>query len=48
MQSRHWPSIENGFLYDFANVTISEEDFPKIEEEVRKLSMKTTSQKDIC
>jgi threonyl-tRNA synthetase len=31
------PPIENGFYYDFANVTITEEDFPKIEEEVRKI-----------
>jgi len=31
------PPIENGFYYDFANVTITEEDFAKIEEEVRKI-----------
>ncbi|HRW58678.1 MAG TPA: threonine--tRNA ligase [Chlamydiales bacterium] len=31
------PSIENGFYYDFANLTISEHDFPKIEEEVKKI-----------
>lgn len=31
------PPIENGFYYDFANLTISDEDFPKIEEEVQKI-----------
>ena len=29
------PPIENGFYYDFANLTISEEDFPKIEKEIQ-------------
>lgn len=28
------PAIENGFYYDFANLTISDEDFEKIEKEV--------------
>jgi threonyl-tRNA synthetase len=28
------PPIENGFYYDFGNLTVSEEDFPKIESEV--------------
>jgi threonyl-tRNA synthetase len=28
------PPIENGFYYDFANVTITEEDFERIEHEV--------------
>lgn len=31
------PPIENGFYYDFANLKISEEDFPKIEAEVEKI-----------
>ena len=31
------PAIENGFFYDFANLQISEEDFPRIEEEMRKI-----------
>ena len=31
------PPIENGFYYDFANLHISEEDFPKIEKEVKKV-----------
>lgn len=31
------PPIENGFYYDFGNLTISEEDFEKIELEVEKV-----------
>src|SRR3990172_12039304 len=31
------PSIENGFYYDFDNLKISEEDFPKIENKMRDL-----------
>lgn len=31
------PPIERGFYYDFANLHISEEDFPKIEEEMKKI-----------
>jgi threonyl-tRNA synthetase len=31
------PPIENGFYYDFANLTISEEDFEKIEKEAQKI-----------
>jgi len=31
------PSIENGFYYDFANLEISEKDFPKIEKEIKKI-----------
>ena len=31
------PAIENGFFYDFANLQVSEEDFPRIEEEMRKI-----------
>ena len=31
------PPIEQGFYYDFANLTISDEDFPKIEKEVKKI-----------
>lgn len=31
------PPIENGFYYDFANLTVSDEDFPKIEEEMKKI-----------
>ena len=29
------PPIEKGFYYDFANLTLSEDDFPKIEKEVQ-------------
>lgn len=31
------PPIENGFYYDFGNLTISDEDFPKIEKEVEAI-----------
>ena len=31
------PAIESGFYYDFANLQISRDDFPKIEEEMRKI-----------
>jgi threonyl-tRNA synthetase len=31
------PPIEHGFYYDFANLTISDEDFEKIEKEVQKI-----------
>lgn len=31
------PPIDQGFYYDFANVTISEEDFPKIEKEIETI-----------
>ncbi len=31
------PPIEQGFYYDFANLTISDEDFEKIEKEVQKI-----------
>jgi len=31
------PAIDAGFYYDFANLTVSEEDFTKIEEEVQKI-----------
>lgn len=31
------PPIENGFYYDFAHLTVSEEDFEKIEKEVDKI-----------
>ncbi len=31
------PAIEQGFYYDFANLTLSDEDFGKIEEEVEKI-----------
>lgn len=31
------PPIEQGFYYDFANLTVSEEDFEKIEKEVQKI-----------
>lgn len=31
------PPIEQGFYYDFADLTVSEEDFPKIEEEMQKI-----------
>src|SRR3989344_145243 len=32
------PAIENGFYQDFGNVKISEEDLPKIEEEIRTIA----------
>jgi threonyl-tRNA synthetase len=31
------PPIADGFYYDFANLSLSEDDFPKIEEEVQKI-----------
>ncbi|WP_420421658.1 threonine--tRNA ligase [Simkania sp.] len=31
------PPIENGFYYDFANLHISDEDFKKIEKEIKKI-----------
>ena len=31
------PPIDNGFYYDFANLNISEDDFPKIEKEIQKI-----------
>ena len=31
------PAIDNGFYYDFANLSISENDFPRIEEEMKKI-----------
>ncbi len=31
------PPIENGFYYDFANLEVSEEDFGKIEKEIKKI-----------
>lgn len=31
------PPIENGFYYDFANLNISETDFPQIEKEIKKI-----------
>lgn len=31
------PPIENGFYYDFGNLTISDTDFPRIEEEMQKI-----------
>jgi threonyl-tRNA synthetase len=31
------PPIEQGFYYDFANLTVSDEDFEKIEKEVQKI-----------
>jgi threonyl-tRNA synthetase len=31
------PPIENGFYYDFANLHISDEDFPAIEKEMKKI-----------
>ncbi len=37
------PTIENGFYYDFDNLTVSESDFPKIEEEMRNLVKSWTS-----
>ncbi|MCP4749808.1 MAG: threonine--tRNA ligase [Proteobacteria bacterium] len=32
------PAIENGFYYDFANLTISSSDFPRVEEEMKKIA----------
>jgi len=31
------PPIDGGFYYDFANLEISEDDFPKIEKEIKKI-----------
>ncbi|TSC56546.1 MAG: threonyl-tRNA synthetase [Parcubacteria group bacterium Greene0714_21] len=31
------PVIENGFYYDFGNIRLTDEDLPKIEEEMRKI-----------
>lgn len=31
------PPIDNGFYYDFANLNVSEDDFPKIEAEIQKI-----------
>lgn len=31
------PNIEEGFYYDFDNLKINDEDFPKIEEEIKKI-----------
>ena len=31
------PAIDNGFYYDFDNLTISQEDFPKIEEKMKEI-----------
>ncbi|MBP8689171.1 threonine--tRNA ligase, partial [Patescibacteria group bacterium] len=31
------PAIDDGFYYDFDNLKISENDFPKIEEEMKKI-----------
>src|SRR3989344_5604539 len=31
------PSIDNGFYYDFDNLKISENDFPKLEEKMQQL-----------
>ena len=31
------PPIESGFYYDFAHLTLSEEDFPKVEKEIKKI-----------
>lgn len=31
------PVIENGFYYDFDNLTLNESDFPKIEEEMKRI-----------
>jgi len=32
------PPIQNGFYYDFANLIISDEDFPKIEKEMQQIA----------
>jgi threonyl-tRNA synthetase len=37
------PVIENGFYYDFDNLTISDSDFPKIEKEMKSLVKSWTS-----
>jgi threonyl-tRNA synthetase len=31
------PAIENGFYYDFANLTVSDQDFERIEKEIEKI-----------
>ena len=40
------PPIEEGFYYDFANLTISEDDFPRLEKEIQSvLKQKSTPKK---
>ena len=41
------PPIEGGFYYDFANLTLSEEDFAKIEKEVQKIIKENLSMERI-
>ena len=41
------PAIEEGFFYDFADLDITEEDFPRIEAEIRKTIKKKTAPKRI-
>lgn len=42
------PPIDNGFYYDFGNLTISDEDFPRIEEEMQKIiSENYVSQREV-
>ncbi len=41
------PAIEEGFYYDFADLNISESDFPKIEEEALKIIKQRTQPKRI-
>lgn len=39
------PAIEEGFYYDFANLTISEDDFPRLEKEIKSILKQKTSPK---
>lgn len=41
------PPVEQGFYYDFDELDISEEDFPKIEEEMKKIVKETIQTKRI-
>lgn len=42
------PPIEQGFYYDFAGVTLSEEDFPRIEQEMEKIVKEGHTTHRIC
>jgi len=43
------PAIDEGFYYDFANLTISDADFPQIEEEMQRIiDENSTPQKHVC
>ena len=41
------PSIETGFYYDFADLQVTEDDFPKIEDEMKKIIKERTQPKRV-